>query len=383
MMVVTLPGSPSKAAHVQELTVPQGTFNLQRWPSGGDQTLRAWDAGDELVLAHLDEAGLTGRTLVVNDSFGALAVALADRDVVSWGDSELSREGAARNLDRNGRSGDELTFVPAHVDPTGPFDVVIVKVPRTLSLLEDQLRRLRPALAPGATVVGAGMVKLIHNSTIELFDRIIGTTTTSLAKRKARMIHPVYDPALNPGEAPGPVMWEHDRLTVVNLAGVFSRESLDLGTRVLFEHLPPVNASHKVLDLGCGNGVVGAAVANRAGQVTFVDDSFLAIASARATMAANHPDVEARYLVRDATDGVDDASQDIVLCNPPFHAQGARVTDVAWRMVTGAHRVLRAGGSLTLVGNRQLEHHIKCKAVFGNAEVISGDAKFVVVRAVR
>lgn len=368
---------------MQEFTVPQGTFRLQRWPTGGDPTLRAWDAADEYVLTHLAESGRSGRTLVVNDGFGALAVALADGDVVSWGDSELSRIGAERNLDRNDRPGNQLAFVPADQDPTGPFDVVVVKVPRTLSLLEEQLVRLRPLLADGALVVGAGMVKLVHNSTIELFDRILGPTTTSLARRKARMIHPVLDSARPPAPPVAPVTWEHAGITTVNLAGVFSRDHLDLGTAALFEHFPTLQAGDRVLDLGCGNGILGAAAASAGAQVTFTDDSHLALASARATMAASHPDLEATYLAGDGADGVEDASQDVVLCNPPFHAQGARVADVAWRMITGAQRVLRPGGTLTVVGNRHLEHHEKCRTVFGNGEVVSGNAKFVVVRARR
>ena len=41
-------------------------------------------------------------------------------------------------------------------------------------------------------------------------------------------------------------------------AGVFSRDGLDMGTRILLEALPEL--SGRILDLGCGWGPVGAAI---------------------------------------------------------------------------------------------------------------------------
>lgn len=365
------------------MQVPQGTFRLGRWPAGGDPTLRAWDAADEYALGHLDEVGASGRTLVVNDAFGALAVALGANDVVTWNDSELALEGARRNLDRNGQHGNQLAAVPGDEAPSGMFDVVVVKVPRTLSLLEHQLAAIRTVLAPGAVVVGAGMVKHVHNSTIDLFSTFVGPTVTSLARRKARLLHPTPDSTLAPEAPEAEVVWTHGDVTTVNLPGIFSRDGLDLGARALLDHLPELAPSARVLDLGCGNGILGATVAGRVAEVVFVDDSHLAVASARGTMQRSHPSVPASFHVGDATEGLEDETFDAVLCNPPFHAQGARVQDVAWRMISGAHRVLRPGGTLTLVGNRQLGHHDKARRVFGNGDVVSGDAKFVVVRAER
>ena len=77
-------------------------------------------------------------------------------------------------------------------------------------------------------------------------------------------------------------------LVLVNHANVFSREKLDIGTRFLLDHLPAVEGPAHVVDLGCGNGVVGLAIAATAPEahVTFVDESFMAVASAAATCAA-------------------------------------------------------------------------------------------------
>jgi 23S rRNA (guanine1835-N2)-methyltransferase len=304
--------------------------------------------------------------------------------VTSWGDSEVSRRGATSNLDRNERPGLTLNFVPSTQAPDGPFDVVIVKIPRSLAFLEDQLRGLRPLLAADAVVIGAGMVKNVHNSTTALFEEIVGPTKTSLARRKARLIHPVYDPALEVSSSTMPTSYAHDGLTIVNHASVFSRERLDIGTRALLDKLPAIARGADVLDLGCGNGLVGTVAARQGAVVTFVDESFEAVSSAQATLAGSLPDVDnATFLVADATEGIEDASMDLVICNPPFHAHGARIDDIAWRMFSGAHRVLRPSGELVVVGNRNLGHHEKLEKVFGATSVIGSTDKFVVLRSVR
>src|SRR3546814_19947478 len=70
------------------------------------------------------------------------------------------------NLERNRIDPDRVELLASTDDPEGPLDVGIVKVPRTLALLEDQLRRLRPHLHAGSVVLGAGMTQDVHRPTI-------------------------------------------------------------------------------------------------------------------------------------------------------------------------------------------------------------------------
>ncbi|HEX4902722.1 MAG TPA: hypothetical protein VFV42_07930, partial [Acidimicrobiales bacterium] len=182
------------------LEVPQGRFTLRRAHHDPDQPLRAWDAADELALAHLDEVGATGdRWLVVNDGHGALATTLAVHRPTSWTDSAVTMAATRTNLGRNGIDPATVELLPSTDDPAGPFDVVVVKVPRTLAVLDDQLRRLRPHLHESSLVVGAAMTKDVHRSTIAAFAATIGPTPTSLARKKARLLLPTVDPALDPG----------------------------------------------------------------------------------------------------------------------------------------------------------------------------------------
>jgi 16S rRNA (guanine1207-N2)-methyltransferase len=116
--------------------------------------------------------------------------------------------------------------------------------------------------------------------------------------------------------------------------------------------------------------------------VLFADESFQAVASAEATYGAN-TDGKAEFLVADGLEGVPSGSVDLVLNNPPFHSHQAMTDTTAWRMFSDARRALRPGGELWVIGNRHLGYHLKLRRLFGNSELVAGDAKFVILRAVK
>jgi 16S rRNA (guanine1207-N2)-methyltransferase len=341
--------------------------------------------------------------LVVNDAFGALTVALScgpDPTLPAFlTDSHVSVLATLANLRRNGQDPGSLRV---HAGPDAlaagaPLraDRVLVKVPKSLALLEDQLRRVRRAVAPGTPVVGAAMVRHLPRAAVEVFERVVGPTTTSLARKKARLLHAEVDGSLDPGGWGWPreyrAPWGD---VVVDHPGVHAAGRLDAGTAQLLAHLdlPGLGADATVLDLGCGDGIVGLAVARAHpdARIVGVDESHLAVASAELTFRGNlGPQHGARFQVADVLEVepgrpvVEPGSVDVALVNPPFHHDRAVGDDTAWRMFTGAHRALRPGGELRVVGNRHLAHHAKLSRIFGASEVLSSDPRFVVCRAVR
>ncbi len=375
------------------MTTPWGEFALTRFPEDPRERLRAWDASDEYLLGHLAEekVPLSGTVVVLGDRWGALVTALAEHGPTQITDSFLAQEATRLNLARNGAETGAVRLLTTQDAPPERVDVLLVRVPKSLALLEDQLLRLAPAVHEGTVVVGTGMVKEIHTSTLELFERILGPTRTSLAVKKARLIFCAPDPSLERPADPWPYTYTLPEdigavsgRTVVNHAGVFCADRLDIGTRFLLRHLPAPGA-RRVVDLGCGNGVVGTAVAvaDPAAEVLFVDESFQAVASAEATYRANGVPGHAEFRVGDGLAGVPAGSVDLVLNNPPFHSHQATTDATAWRMFTGAKRVLRPGGELWVVGNRHLGYHVKLKRLFGNSRLIASDPKFVVLKAVK
>ncbi|MBK3542047.1 methyltransferase [Streptomyces sp. MBT60] len=383
---------------MNSLTIPQGTFDLARFPEHPRDPFRAWDAADEYLLRQLTdpEAGpvdLSGTVAVVGDRWGALATALAAHRPVQISDSYLARRATLANLARNGIDEDAVRLLSSRDTPPDRIDVLIVRVPKSLAFLEDQLHRVAPAVHAGTVIIGTGMVKEIHTSTLKLFERIIGPTRTSLAVRKARLIFCTPDPELPRKPSPWPYRYELPAdvgpvsgLTTVNHAGIFCADRLDVGTRFFLKHLPTRGGDVRVVDLGCGNGVVGlsAAVANPDAHVTFVDESYGAVASAEETFRAGAPEgAKADFLVGDGLAGLEPGSVDLVLNNPPFHSHMATTDATARTMFAGARTALRQGGELWVVGNRHLSYHTHLRRIFGNCTTVAGDPKFVVLRAVK
>lgn len=376
-------------------TTSWGEFELSRFPEDPRDRLRAWDAADEYLLRHLYEESvdLSGRVVVLGDRWGALVTALGAYRPTQISDSYLGRRATADNLALNGVEPGTVELLTTQDTPPERIDVLLVRVPKSLALLEDQLHRLAPALHPGTVVIGAGMVAEIHTSTLHLFERIIGPTRTSLATKKARLIFATPDPAFADPGSPWPISYVLPEgigpvsgRTVTNHAGIFCAERLDIGTRFLLAHLPATSGPQRIADLGCGNGVVGtaAALANPEAELLFVDESYQAVASAEATFrAALGPAAKAEFVVGDALAEADPGSVDLVLNNPPFHSHQATTDATAWRMFTTAKRALRPGGELWVIGNRHLGYHVKLRRLFGNSEVVASDPKFVVLRVVR
>ncbi|MFG3196998.1 methyltransferase [Streptomyces sp. NPDC048208] len=376
------------------MTTPWGETELSRFPDDPRDRLRAWDASDAYLLRHLAEEGvdLSGEVVVLGDRWGALATALAAHRPTQITDSFLSQEATRANLARAGVGPGAVRLLTTQDPAPERVDVLLVRVPKSLALLEDQLLRLAPAVHAGTVVIGTGMVKEIHTSTLRLFERILGPTRTSLARQKARLIFCTPDPALARPKNPWPYGYTlpdgvgvASGRPVVNHAGVFCADRLDIGTRFFLQHLPEGPRGRRVVDLGCGNGVVGTAVAlaDPEAEVLFVDESFQAVASAEATYKANGVPGHAEFRVGDGLAGVASGSVDLVLNNPPFHSHQATSDATSWRMFTGAEQALRPGGELWVIGNRHLGYHVKLKRLFGNCELVASDPKFVVLRAVK
>lgn len=369
------------------LDSPFAQLDLIRQPEQQNEPLQAFDAADEYLLAYLAEQQPSAQTrvLVLNDGFGALAASLAGKvEVTSSSDSFLALQALEKNLVRNGRPFDAVPTLPASEPPTGPFDRVLVKVPKTLALLEEQLIRLQGQLAPGAQVIAGAMIKHLPRAAGDLLERYIGPVQASLAQKKARLL--IATPqAKPPSVSPYPTRYwlDEPKIELLNHANVFCREGLDIGTRAFLPHLPKNLGTARVADLGCGNGVlaIASALQNPDAHYTLVDESYMAVQSAAENWRAALGERKAIIRAGDGLAGQEAQSLDVVLCNPPFHQQQVVGDFLAWRMFQQAREALVVGGALYIVGNRHLGYHSKLARLFRGVEQVAATPKFVILKA--
>ena len=154
-------------------------------------------------------------------------------------------------------------------------------------------------------------------------------------------------------------------IAITTISGVFGKDGLDRGSQVLIEYADLKEAS-SLLDLGCGTGVVGIALAKRfALTVTFSDVNERAVRIARSNAEANG--ISGSFIVSDGFSRIKERFDAIAL-NPPQSAGKA----VCERLISEAYDHLSSGGRLFVVarhkkGGRSLSEHME--GVFGSLSV--------------
>ena len=143
-------------------------------------------------------------------------------------------------------------------------------------------------------------------------------------------------------------VWGHE-LTLVTGSGIFAQGRLDIGTSILFRETEPPEAG-RVLDLGCGYGVIGLAVAAAVpdARVTAVD------VNARAVLLANENaaslGVTDRYAACLPEAVPADAEFDEIWSNPPIRIgkQALHELLLTWlpRLAPGGRAVMVVGKNL-------------------------------------
>ncbi|MEX0334571.1 methyltransferase [Vibrio tubiashii] len=373
-----------------ELTLHERTLSLYRYPKRNNETLQAWDAGDEYLINHVEELELPSNQniLIINDHFGALSCWFSQRHKVTlMSDSFISHQGANANLNANNCQ--TITYLTTMDKIPNDVDLVLFQLPKSNRHLVWLLSQLRDSLDSSVPVIAVNKAKEIHTSTLKLFEKYLGQTKTSLAWKKHRLVFS-YANSSTPIEVSPDTRWSVDseQIELNNLPNVYSGESLDLGARFMLEHLPQNPDLKHVLDLGCGNGVLSVKMGQLNPQIklTCVDESFMAVESAQQNLIANlGKEREIDCIANNCLDGMPAKDVDLVMCNPPFHQQQAITDHIAWQMFCDAKQILSVGGQLLVIGNRHLGYDGKLSRLFGksNVKVVASNKKFVILQATK
>lgn len=174
------------------------------------------------------------------------------------------------------------------------------------------------------------------------------------------------------------VDYQGHELTIRSLPGVFSHGEFDLGSRLLLDTLPPL--SGKVIDIGCGAGVLGCVMAklNPHIELEMTDISALAISSSQETLVANqlHGHVYPSDMFSDTG-----YHYDYVVTNPPFHSGLETSYSATERLLAESVDHLASGGSIWVVANSFLKYPPILEQAFGHCDIAAKTNKFAIYHA--
>lgn len=186
------------------------------------------------------------------------------------------------------------------------------------------------------------------------------------------------DPSSESRPVPCAFPYRGHGLSFMTDAGVFSKGELDAGSRLLLDALPPLQGD--VLDIGCGWGAIGIAVAkaNKQSRVTMLDVNRRALGLCQANCLRNG--VTAEILESDGMAAVLGRKFDAIITNPPIRAG----KQVIYKMFADAAASLNAEGALYLVIRKQqgAESCVKhLKTLFNEVDKLDKSAGFWVLKA--
>jgi len=371
---------------------------LRRHPDLEAPGLLAADAADRLTLDEAGEALATaapGEVVIVDDAYGALAlgaVAAGARRVRVHQDPITGERALAENAVRVG--------IPAEARPRslplGPelvagARVVLMRLPRSLDRLDEVAALIAAHAAADVRVFAGGRIKHMSLAMNDVLAARFGRVDVTHARQKSRVL--VASDALpTPSDAVPPEAWprrandERLGLTVVAHGGVFAGAAVDIGTRFLLDVLDDaVPDAPTVVDLACGSGVVAAWLARRRPGVVVraSDRSAAAAASAALTADANGVADRVEVARADGLEHLPDASERLVVLNPPFHSDAAVHTGIATHLFAEASRVLAPGGELWCVWNSHLRYRPLLERLVGATRQVARNPKFTVTASTR
>jgi 16S rRNA (guanine1207-N2)-methyltransferase len=278
------------------------------------------------------------------------------------------------------RNGDTAAPLP----PVGPFDAVLLRLPKSKPEQDMAVRVLAGRLVVGGRlIVYGGNDEGIKPMAARLSEHF-ATVLLRAARGHGRILDAssLRDTSIATEDLSAWAQVSHIQIAGAARAwrsypGLFADGALDAATALMLGHLPAVKSNASVLDYGCGTGVIAAAVLEKepAAKITLLDNDTLALLAAQFNTGAT-----------DAILGVSLGAAgarrfDLIASNPPIHV-GVREDHAALNaLIADAPTHLNKGGAMLLVVQRRVMLQQLLAAHFATVEIVAEDTRFRVWRA--
>jgi len=266
---------------------------------------------------------------------------------------------------------DNITiFTEAYIPEHNFYETIVIQAPKDMEgeLLQDLIQNCYQHLNKNGRllILHQGKIQSIKNHLKSLFDGFTNLldkkqVQIEIAKKKSnkekqKVFHAEF------------TLTRHlkDSISLTSIPGVFAHRRVDQGAQALIE-VVEVLPNQKILDMGCGCGSIGIALAKDIPgvEVYFVDSSARAIYST--DLNCKKMGIEKYKTVLSDTGIVLENYFDIYTGNPPYFSD-FKITQL---FLDNAFRSLKLNGVAYIVAKSITWHEENMKLIFGNCEIIT------------
>lgn len=323
---------------------------------------------------------LSGGALFLHARAGAALRATARSGLVC----EQAYKPAADALVRDG-----WTLCTTEEAAARQYALVLILPLRQRQQARATLARAISCCAPGGTVV-ACMNNDEGARSGEADLKALAGLSGTLSKNHCRVYWATVDAATCDGgvladwrelDAPRPILDGR----FISRPGVFAWDRIDPASALLARHLP-ATLSGSAADLGCGFGYLSVELLQRCEKITSLDlheADARALDLARQNLAPFANRLPLAFHWADVTAGLP-RRHDVIISNPPFHAQGAADRqDIGRAFIAAAAEALQPGGRLWMVANRHLPYESVLDSRFGTVRIVTQAQGYKIIEAVK
>ncbi len=354
-------------------------LKLIRIPHSENQTLRAWNAADELLIGQ--PLSGTKHLAVYHDTFGYLACSLSQNKTSFTCITDLYSQKIAiqKNLKNNQFSFTESTFSTPLEPLKKEITDALIKIPKSNDLFELYLQHAHTALTNEGRIYCGFMTRYFNESILKTAKKYFKSVEQTRAKKKARVMILSEKKTI---EYPSLIhSVDYNGTQLQQYHGVFSANKIDLATQFLLDNLTINQNANAVLDLASGNGIIAKVISGKIpqAQLHVLDDSVLAIESSKLNLSSASAIFHHHYDLSDFSAN----SLDWIITNPPFHFGHVVDTSIALGLFKQSSICLREGGRLTIVANSNLGYQMHLKKWFSQITILKSTQRFHIYECIK
>ena len=356
-------------------------MKIIRYPNTTDRSLKPWSSADELLLDQVLDQNISEKKIITyNDRFGYLNCQLNKSDVLSVISYKSQEKSHKINRENNGLMFDDSHFVNPLSSIDEKFDMVLMKIPKSVNLFELYLAQIVTCIKDDTIVYCSFMTRHFTKQLLSISNKYFEVVEQSLAKKKARVLILKKKKEVKEKKLINKLsLSASDELR--QYYGVFSAKEIDQATQFFINNLQVEENTKEVLDLAAGNGILGYIIQKQLPncKIHLIDDFYLAVESAKLNLKGEN----VCFHYNDTLKEIEENSIDLIVSNPPFHFEYETNIEISLRLFKEVTYCLKQGGKFQLVANRHLNYGPHLERIFNKVIRVVHNEKFEIYNCIK